>query len=117
MLKSFTMADPPPAWPSDRSPAPNALDTANAIRAKLKEMSAFFPAGMKVVYPYDTTPFIRVAIGEVVKTLFEAILLVFLVMYLFMGNMRATLIPTIAVPVVLLEPSRCWGCAGSPSTC
>ncbi|HBG77865.1 MAG TPA: hydrophobe/amphiphile efflux-1 family RND transporter [Phycisphaerales bacterium] len=80
----------------------NALDAAKAIRAKLEDMSYFFPAGMKVVYPYDTTPFVRVAIEEVVKTLFEAILLVFLVMYLFMGNMRATLIPTIAVPVVLL---------------
>jgi len=80
----------------------NALETANAIRAKLDEMSHFFPPGMKVVYPYDTTPFVRVAIAEVVKTLFEAIALVFLVMYLFMGNMRATLIPTIAVPVVLL---------------
>ena len=80
----------------------NALKTADNVRAKLEEMSQFFPAGMKVVYPFDTTPFIRVAIEEVVKTLFEAILLVFLVMYLFMGNMRATLIPTIAVPVVLL---------------
>ncbi len=80
----------------------NALDTANAIRAKLEEMSHFFPAGMRVIYPYDTTPFVKVAIEEVVKTLFEAILLVFLVMYLFMGNMRATLIPTIAVPVVIL---------------
>jgi hydrophobe/amphiphile efflux-1 (HAE1) family protein len=80
----------------------NALDTANAVRAKMREMSHFFPTGMKVVYPYDTTPFVKVAIEEVVKTLFEAILLVFLVMYLFMGNMRATLIPTIAVPVVIL---------------
>jgi hydrophobe/amphiphile efflux-1 (HAE1) family protein len=80
----------------------NALDTANAIRAKLDDMSRYFPHGMKVVYPYDTTPFTTVAINEVVKTLFEAILLVFLIMWLFMGNMRATLIPTIAVPVVLL---------------
>ncbi len=80
----------------------NALDTANAIRAKMQEMSHYFPHGMKIVYPYDTTPFTVVAIEEVVKTLFEAILLVFLVMWLFMGNMRATLIPTIAVPVVLL---------------
>ena len=80
----------------------NALDTADAVKAKMEEMSHFFPPGMKVVYPFDTTPFIKVAIREVVKTLFEAILLVFLVMYLFMGNMRATLIPTIAVPVVLL---------------
>ena len=80
----------------------NALDTAKAIRAKLAEMSHFFPSGLKIIYPYDTTPFVRVAIEEVVKTLFEAILLVFLVMYLFMGNIRATLIPTIAVPVVIL---------------
>jgi HAE1 family hydrophobic/amphiphilic exporter-1 len=80
----------------------NALDTADAVKAKLKEMSQYFPPGMKAVYPYDTTPFIKVAIWEVVKTLLEAILLVFLVMWLFMGNIRATLIPTIAVPVVLL---------------
>lgn len=57
---------------------------------------------MKVVYPYDTTPFVKISIHEVVKTLFEAIVLVFLVMYLFLQNIRATLIPTIAVPVVLL---------------
>ena len=80
----------------------NALDTADAVKAKLEEMGRYFPKGMKVVYPYDTTPFVRVAIWEVVKTLLEAILLVFLIMWLFMGNMRATLIPTIAVPVVLL---------------
>ena len=80
----------------------NALDTADAVKAKLAEMSRYFPHGMKVVYPYDTTPFVKVAIWEVVKTLLEAILLVFLVMWLFMGNIRATLIPTIAVPVVLL---------------
>jgi hydrophobe/amphiphile efflux-1 (HAE1) family protein len=80
----------------------NALDTANAVRAKMEELSRFFPPGMKVVYPYDTTPFVKVAIEEVVKTLLIAILLVFLVMYLFLGNMRATLIPTIAVPIVIL---------------
>ena len=90
----------------------NALDTADAVRAKLHEMSRYFPAGMKVVYPYDTTPFIKVAIHEVVKTLFEAIGLVFIVMYLFMGNMRATLIPTIAVPVVLLGTFACLGLFG-----
>jgi hydrophobe/amphiphile efflux-1 (HAE1) family protein len=90
----------------------NALDTASAIRAKMEEMSHFFPAGMKVVYPYDTTPFVRVAIDEVVKTLLEAILLVFLVMYLFMGNMRATLIPTIAVPVVILGTFAVLGLFG-----
>jgi HAE1 family hydrophobic/amphiphilic exporter-1 len=80
----------------------NALDTADAVKAKMKEMSRYFPPGMKVVYPFDTTPFVKVAINEVVKTLLEAILLVFLIMWLFMGNIRATLIPTIAVPVVLL---------------
>ena len=90
----------------------NALTTADNIRAKLKEMSQYFPAGMKVVYPYDTTPFVRVAIREVVKTLVEAIILVFLVMYLFMGNMRATLIPTIAVPVVLLGTLAILGLCG-----
>ena len=78
------------------------LETADRVKAKMKEMSRYFPPGMKVVYPYDTTPFVKVAIEEVVKTLLEAILLVFLVMWLFMGNIRATLIPTIAVPVVLL---------------
>ncbi len=80
----------------------NALDTATAIKAKLNELQPFFPQGMKVVYPYDTTPFVKISIHEVVKTLFEAIILVFLVMYLFLQNIRATLIPTIAVPVVLL---------------
>jgi HAE1 family hydrophobic/amphiphilic exporter-1 len=90
----------------------NALDTADAVKTKLKEMSRYFPPGMKVVYPYDTTPFIKVAIDEVVKTLFEAVLLVFLVMYLFMGNMRATLIPTIAVPVVILGTFAVLGLLG-----
>lgn len=90
----------------------NALETADNIRAKLKEMSEFFPAGMKVVYPYDTTPFVKVAIEEVVKTLLEAILLVFLVMYVFLGNMRATLIPTIAVPVVILGTLAVLGLFG-----
>ncbi|RXM22038.1 hypothetical protein EO238_25915, partial [Citrobacter sp. AAK_AS5] len=68
----------------------NALDTADSVKAKLAELSKFFPPGLKVGYPYETTPFIKVAISEVVKTLFEAILLVFLVMLLFLGNIRAT---------------------------
>lgn len=80
----------------------NALDTANAVREKLAEMQPYFPDGMQVVYPYDTTPFVKISIFEVVKTLVEAIMLVFVVMYLFLQNFRATLIPTIAVPVVLL---------------
>ena len=80
----------------------NALDTSKLIKAKLNELSPFFPKGVKVDYPYETTPFVSVAIDEVVKTLVEAVVLVFLVMLLFLGNFRATLIPTIAVPVVLL---------------
>jgi multidrug efflux pump len=79
----------------------NALDTANAVRATLAQLQPFFPHGLQVVYPYDTTPFVKISIEEVVKTLAEAIGLVFLVMYLFLQNLRATLIPTIAVPVVL----------------
>jgi len=93
-------------------PGANALDTANAIKSKLKEMSRYFPPGMKVVYPYDTTPFVRVAIGEAVKALVMAIVLVFLVMWLFMGNIRATLIPTIVVPVVLLGTCAVLGAFG-----
>lgn len=95
-----------------QTPGANALDTANAIKSKLKEMSHYFPSGMKVVYPYDTTPFVKVAIGEAVKALVMAIGLVFLVMWLFMGNIRATLIPTIAVPVVLLGTCAALGLFG-----
>ena len=80
----------------------NALDTADRIKAKMTELSAFMPESLEVVYPYDTTPFVRLSIEEVVKTLVEAVFLVFFVMYLFLQNFRATLIPTIAVPVVLL---------------
>ncbi len=80
----------------------NALDTAKVVKDKLAELSKFFPSGMKVVYAYDTTPFVKISIEEVVKTLGEAVVLVFLIMFLFMQNIRATLIPTIAVPVVLL---------------
>ncbi|MBU1565586.1 MAG: efflux RND transporter permease subunit, partial [Proteobacteria bacterium] len=76
--------------------------TADAVKAKITQLEPYFPAGVKVVYPYDTTTFIKISIYEVVKTLIEAIILVFLVMYLFLQNFRATLIPTIAVPVVLL---------------
>lgn len=80
----------------------NALDTAAAVRAKVEELRPFFPAGLDVVYPYDTTPFVEKSIEGVVHTLLEAIVLVFVIMYLFLQNFRATLIPTIAVPVVLL---------------
>jgi hydrophobe/amphiphile efflux-1 (HAE1) family protein len=90
----------------------NALSTAQAVEAKLAELQPFMPAGMKTVVPYDTTPFVEVSIHEVVKTLAEAILLVFLVMYLFLQNFRATLIPTIAVPVVLLGTFGVMAVAG-----
>ncbi|HWK62052.1 MAG TPA: efflux RND transporter permease subunit [Eoetvoesiella sp.] len=80
----------------------NALQTAKLVRARVQELSKYFPAGLEVKYPYDTTPFVKLSIEEVVKTLLEGIVLVFLVMYLFLQNFRATLIPTIAVPVVLL---------------
>jgi HAE1 family hydrophobic/amphiphilic exporter-1/multidrug efflux pump len=80
----------------------NALDTAQRVKDRVKDLEAFIPQGLKVVFPYDTTPFVRLSIEEVVKTLVEAIVLVFFVMYLFLQNFRATLIPTIAVPVVLL---------------
>ena len=80
----------------------NALDTADAVRATIERLRPQFPPGLDVVYPYDTTPFVRLSIEAVVWTLFEAIALVFLIMFLFLQNLRATFIPTIAVPVVLL---------------
>jgi HAE1 family hydrophobic/amphiphilic exporter-1/multidrug efflux pump len=80
----------------------NALNTVKAVDARVAQLEKFFPSGMKVQKPYDTTPFVRISIEEVVRTLIEAVVLVFLVMYLFLQNFRATLIPTIAVPVVLL---------------
>ncbi|MDI7776660.1 efflux RND transporter permease subunit [Asticcacaulis sp. EMRT-3] len=84
------------------APGGNALNTAKAVKARMDELSKSFPHGMHYVVPYDTTPFITLSIEEVVKTLVEAVVLVFLVMYVFLQNWRATLIPTIAVPVVLL---------------
>jgi multidrug efflux pump len=83
-------------------PGANALATAKAVRAQIDQLKPFFPKALQVVYPYDTTPFIQKSITEVVKTLFEGVALVFLVMYLFLQNTRATIVPTIAIPVVLL---------------
>ncbi|MDX1696622.1 MAG: efflux RND transporter permease subunit, partial [Ketobacteraceae bacterium] len=80
----------------------NALETAESVRARVAELEPYFPQGLDVVYPYDTTPFVRLSIEGVVQTLLEAIVLVFFVMLLFLQNLRATLIPTIAVPIVLL---------------
>ncbi len=89
----------------------NALDTAAAIKAKLAELQPYFPQGMKVVYPYDTTPFVKISIHEVVKTLFEAIILVFLVMYLFLQNIRATLSPPLRFRSSCSGPLPYWQCS------
>lgn len=83
------------------SPDGNALDVAEAVRAKMTELSASFPKGVAWDVPYDTSKFVKISIKEVVMTLIEAVILVFLVMYLFLENFRATLIPTIVVPVAL----------------
>ena len=90
----------------------NALETGNRVRAKMEELSRYFPHGMKVVYPYDTTPFIKISIEEVVETLITAVFLVFIIMFIFLQNIRATLIPTIAVPVVLLGTMGVLAAAG-----
>jgi multidrug efflux pump len=84
------------------SPTANALQTANLVKAKMAELSKYFPAGVKYDIPYDTSLFVQISIKEVVKTLLEAVVLVFLVMYLFLQNIRYTLIPTIVVPVALM---------------
>lgn len=84
------------------APGANALDTANAVKARMAELETTFPQGIETVVAFDTTPFIEVSVEGVVYTLIEAIILVFLVMYLFLQNIRATLIPTLAIPVVLL---------------
>jgi len=84
------------------SPTANALETATLVKAKMSELSKLFPAGVRYDIPYDTSLFIKISIEEVVKTLLEAVLLVFLVMYLFLQNIRYTLIPTIVVPIALM---------------
>jgi multidrug efflux pump len=80
----------------------NALETREAVGARMAELETNFPAGLSSVVPYDTTPFVRLSIEQVVYTLIEAIVLVFIVMFIFLQNWRATIIPTLAVPVVLL---------------
>ena len=84
------------------TPSANALATADLVRSKVGELSKFFPAGVSVNFPYDTSEFIRISIQEVVVTLLIAVVLVFLVIYLFLQNLRATLIPTLVVPVALM---------------
>ena len=104
--------DPAAGMAITLAPGANALDTARAIKERMKEFARFFPEGVDYVIPYDTTPFVEISIKEVVKTLFEAIGLVFLVMLLFLQNLRATLIPTLAVPVVLLGTFGVLAAAG-----
>jgi hydrophobe/amphiphile efflux-1 (HAE1) family protein len=111
-LEGLYNGKPSAALAIRQAPGANALGTAGAVRAKMEELSNYFPPGVKVVYPFDTTPFVRVAIEEVVKTLLEAIGLVFLVMFLFLGSFRATLIPTVAVPVVILGTFAVLGLFG-----
>ncbi len=90
----------------------NALDTVELVKARAQEIGKTLPADVKVIYPYDTTPFVRLSVEQVIHTLIEAVVLVFLVMFLFLQNWRATLIPTIAVPVVLLGTFAVMAVAG-----
>ncbi|NJR78912.1 efflux RND transporter permease subunit [Sphingomonas corticis] len=90
----------------------NALDTVELVKARVNEIARQFPADVKVVYPFDTTPFVRLSVEQVIETLIEAVVLVFLVMFLFLQNWRATIIPTIAVPVVLLGTFGVMAVAG-----
>ncbi|OAN61588.1 efflux RND transporter permease subunit [Sphingomonas sp. TDK1] len=94
------------------APGANALTTVDAVKARVNEIAKTFPPDIKVIYPYDTTPFVRLSVEQVVHTLIEAVVLVFLVMFLFLQNFRATLIPTIAVPVVLLGTFAVMAAAG-----
>jgi multidrug efflux pump len=100
--QSFYKGKPVGAMAIRLASGANALETATRIKTKMEELSHYFPQGVKVVYPFDSTPFVKISIEEVVKTLIEAVILVFVIMYVFLQNFRATLIPTIAVPVVLL---------------
>ena len=84
------------------APSANAVATANAVYAKVKQLSQFFPPGVRADYPYDSSEFVRISIQEVVKTLAEAIVMVFLIIFLFLQNLRTTFIPTIVIPVALL---------------
>ena len=111
-VESFYNGKPTAAMGIRLASGANALATADAIRARVEELSQFFPPGLEAVYPVDTTPFVRISIEEVIKTLLEAIALVFLVMYVFLQNLRATLIPTLAVPVVLLGTFGVLAAAG-----
>ncbi|QHG64834.1 efflux RND transporter permease subunit [Pseudomonas putida] len=93
---------PATAFSVQLAPGANAMETATLVRAKMKELSRYFPEGVKYDIPYDTSPFVKVSIQQVINTLFEAMLLVFAVMFLFLQNLRYTLIPTLVVPVALM---------------
>ena len=93
---------PTSAFSVKLAPGANAMETATLVRQKLDELSTFFPAGVRYDIPYDTSPFVKVSIQQVISTLFEAMLLVFAVMFLFLQNIRYTLIPTLVVPVALM---------------
>ncbi len=90
----------------------NALDTVELVKERAEQIGKGLPADVKVIYPYDTTPFVRLSVEQVIHTLIEAVVLVFLVMFLFLQNWRATIIPTIAVPVVLLGTFGVMAVAG-----
>jgi len=93
---------PATAFSVQLAPGANAMETATLVRAKMQELSRYFPEGVKYDIPYDTSPFVKVSIQQVINTLFEAMLLVFAVMFLFLQNLRYTLIPTLVVPVALM---------------
>ena len=93
---------PATAFSVQLSPGANAMETATLVRAKMQELARYFPEGVKYDIPYDTSPFVKVSIEQVINTLFEAMLLVFAVMFLFLQNLRYTLIPTLVVPVALM---------------
>ncbi|MBL0372774.1 multidrug efflux RND transporter permease subunit [Rhizobium sp. KVB221] len=84
------------------SPSANAMATSEAVEARMAELSKMFPPGVKYTVPYDTSPFVKISIEKVLSTLVEAVVLVFIVMFLFLQNFRYTLIPTIVVPIALL---------------
>jgi multidrug efflux pump len=94
------------------SPGANAISTSEKVKAVVEAAKPTLPQGMEVYYPYETTPFVKLSIQEVVKTLIEAVILVFFVMLIFLQNFRATLIPTLAVPVVLLGTFGVLAAAG-----
>jgi multidrug efflux pump len=99
------------------TPTGNALATAAAVKARMEELQRLFPPGVKYSIPYDSSRFIRISISQVAETLVEAVILVFLVMYLFLQNIRYTVIPTIVVPIALFGTFAVLLALASRSTC